>query len=198
MNKEELVRFAKDVHRVSTEKGWWDKSKCDTSFTIKQVLIISELSEAIEEYRKKDFDPKLVYWDDGTNHRRPWDTWDERTSNALGGRMPKPEGYPVELADAGIRILDTIMQFCEAPEGVISLFDLAPVKDDVVHDIPSHVLFLMMNISLASQGHSHHLTVAFEHLVEHCQVIGIDLLAEMQRKHTYNQTRSIRHGDKRA
>jgi NTP pyrophosphatase (non-canonical NTP hydrolase) len=77
----DLVRHA---HGTSREKGWWDDVP-DVVATIpeKIALMHSELSEALEEFRKPDFVPTKIYFADA-----------------------KPEGFAIELADAVIRIAD--------------------------------------------------------------------------------------------
>lgn len=76
-----------DVHALAREKGWWTDpetgAEVDAEKRIPEAiaLVHSELSEALEEYRR------------GTL----------ATYYAATG---KPEGFAVELADAVIRILD--------------------------------------------------------------------------------------------
>ena len=68
------------IHQLAVEKGWWDKER---PFPEIVALIHSELSEALEEYRK-GYPPQGIYF----------------------GEDGKPEGIPIELADAIIRIFD--------------------------------------------------------------------------------------------
>ncbi len=90
-----------EVRRVNAEHGWESKVTEDNPgmFSEKMLLVISEISEALEEFR--DHRPIAAMYfhtnEDGTL---------KRDSN---GHF-KPEGIPIEIADAVIRILD----FCEA------------------------------------------------------------------------------------
>lgn len=79
-----LNELATEVHEIAKSKGWWDEEK---SFGDLTALIHSEVSEAFEEFR---------------NHHKP----DEIYLNE-----GKPEGIPIELADAVIRILDVCARY---------------------------------------------------------------------------------------
>ena len=75
-----INEVAKQIHENAVDHGWWDEER---GFPEVLVLIHSEVSEALEEYR---------------NGRLPTEVY---TGN--GG---KPEGIPIELADVIIRIFD--------------------------------------------------------------------------------------------
>jgi len=92
-----LPRLCREAHRTAIEKGWWGHTAKRTLETQDEVLpseydarsvgellalIHSELSEALEEWRD-GYDLTAIRIEDG-----------------------KPEGFPVELADALIRVAD--------------------------------------------------------------------------------------------
>jgi NTP pyrophosphatase (non-canonical NTP hydrolase) len=74
-----LNQFCKDAYQNSLDHGFYDNPP---TFLERMSLIHSEISEAVEEYR---------------NGKQPDDIY---------YRGAKPEGIPVELADALIRIAD--------------------------------------------------------------------------------------------
>ncbi len=83
-----LREWQHTVHQVAREKGWWDRER---SFPELIALMHSELSEALEEYRRGG---------DGMWYRA-----------VPEGATGKPEGIAVELADCVIRILDACAQY---------------------------------------------------------------------------------------
>ena len=80
MNKVHIDDLAKEIHLTAKASGFWDEER---NMGEMLMLIVSELAEALEEHR----DNKSLFY-----------------RNYLG----KPEGIIIELADAAIRILDTV------------------------------------------------------------------------------------------
>ena len=87
--------WVNEVHSLAVDKGWHEEPLVAQNATgelgvdvngvaAKLMLIVSELSEALEELRA---DPSRI----------------RETYHSADG---KPEGFPVELADAAIRIMD--------------------------------------------------------------------------------------------
>lgn len=91
-----LNDWAREIHANSCAHGWWDEERPLPEILM---LIVSELSEALEEARKGDPMPGRIscmhyYGGNGV------------ACTVQSERHPKPEGIAVEVIDALIRILD--------------------------------------------------------------------------------------------
>lgn len=78
-----IAEWQKEVHALAVEKGWWDGKARQIGEQVANMH--AELSEAWEHYRNGH----MVAFHD---------------------QMGKPDGFPIELADVVIRVMDT----CEA------------------------------------------------------------------------------------
>ena len=96
-----INEFAKEVHKNAIAHGWHDKER---SFGELIALCHSELSEALEEYRK-GLKPNYTYYSGGI---QVYDSAEDERTGFGNYHMEhqKPEGIPSELADVIIRIFD--------------------------------------------------------------------------------------------
>jgi NTP pyrophosphatase (non-canonical NTP hydrolase) len=79
-----IAEIQRRVYKTAAEHGWWDgHAPQDFNVPEKLMLIVSEVSEAMEEIRRQDSNAAAIEIVNG-----------------------KPEGFVVELADAVIRIMD--------------------------------------------------------------------------------------------
>lgn len=185
--------FANEVHQVAVEHGWWDKRP---SFAEMVVMFHSELSEAVEEYRKG----------------RPMVYCEGMNSNAACREEPcggmeclrnfpdrKPEGVAVELADCIIRILDTLE---EAGVDIDSEIGFCPAYDDVIQTIARchhHIseAYIQTTKMMGSMWTAYtRLLMCIETIMDWAERNGVDMEAVLQAKHEYNKTRPYKHGGK--
>lgn len=188
------------VHKTAVEKGWYDKPRSDfESLT----LVVSELSEAVEEIRKGT---PLVYVDNCGQF--------EEINSLKDTPKGKPEGVMIEVADAAIRVLDFAgYKKIELDKIVQNL----STKDNFNYFLESEykklstpleycgfliiVASLLMGHGLGKDNDGMDADVPlFLLLCAHfCEVNGGYSLEDLIHfKHNYNTTRSYRHGGKLA
>lgn len=104
-----LKLMADEVEACNKARGWYDNER---TFGDEIALLHSEVSEALEEYRRHGAQRYVVhgmpygevaYLKEGDEY--PFTTTHEHGKQEL--RLMKPEGVPSELADVLIRLLDT-------------------------------------------------------------------------------------------
>lgn len=93
----DIKNFVNEVHENAKAHGWWEDER---SFGELIALCHSELSEALEEYRK-GLKPNEVYAKGYPNDIMSIEEYTNTYSEKA-----KPEGIPFELADVIIRIFD--------------------------------------------------------------------------------------------
>ena len=174
----DLQAFAQEVHANAVAKGFWPEGGRPWGETIS--LIHSELSEALEEHRARR--PRL--W-----HAKEWrDRYGFEGKGCHEG-LPtdggKPEGWAVELADAAIRILDTL-----AYEGL----DCRPDDDPIyIDELPERIAHAHYRISeaWAARGEGLRLRQALSICLD---AIGPDWPDILRAKHSFNLARERLHG----
>ncbi len=169
MTSDDIKQLAEDVARWREAKGFvtsWENA------TQKLFLTICELAEAGECVRKGQWE---TYQDNG-----------------------KPEGFPAEIADAAIRLLDLIGSLDLDPPEFLPVAFEQPCRTDTMLDVLLELTGDLHQVAcqLRSIGRAavFPMTAILGKLYTISQVVGFDLLGEIESKHRYNHTRPYRHG----
>lgn len=193
----DLNAFAKDVHAVAVEHGWWEGEE-NNDIDTKIALIHAEWSEALEEYRAG----RPMVWHaclecgdvcDG-------DACGEWVDGGceLDEMAKKPEGIAVELVDGCIRILDLVA----ARELDVKATVYSDRKRSTLPQLVAHLH------NLTAKGGCYiddwdvekaavMLMACIRNVKDWLDVQGVDFEELMRIKYEYNKTRSYRHGGKR-
>lgn len=113
MNINETV---KECYAISSSKGWWEHAPEGEDYTnmvaAKLMLMTSELAEALEELRTQDDISEMYFTSKtatGSLCKGSYNDILQAIQAVYGensGLLPKPEGFPSELADVVIRVFD--------------------------------------------------------------------------------------------
>ena len=199
----DLNAFAKEVHAVAVEHGWWEGEE-NNDIDTKIALIHAEWSEALEEYRagrpmvwhrcyeaEKDEEPVCV-----ENACVAWANGD----CGICSRDKKPEGIAVELVDGCLRIMDLMgrmgfeVKWEECIGGPLPL----PKLVKLLHYTTAIGGVLLYQHGNGADAEGAKLLSSCIGSVQHWLTdLGVDFEAVMLAKHAYNKTRSYRHGGKR-
>ena len=186
--------WIREIHKNAVAHGWWDEKRTEDELML---LAVSEVSEALEEYRSGRPMVYALEIDADGEQRTVTDLAAIRAKNL------KPEGIAAELVDCAIRCLDRIgadrvswwfighdMEYLEheaaaktfAQIGARVTHELAKICDQEKYEdlvITHHALAAVYALAWVS-AHSGH-----------------DAEELLRLKHEYNKTRSYRHGGKR-
>lgn len=109
-----MNQLAKEIAEISSSKGW---HFTEDQIPEKLMLMVTELAEAMEEYRAHDFVPTFVYAFVTIGEDKV--VKEAYTPELHAGA--KPEGLPIELADTIIRILHMCARFNIDIEAAVKL-----------------------------------------------------------------------------
>ena len=103
-----IADMIQESHETAVSKGWWEK---DRTFGDQIALMHSELSEALEEFRRWGILVNMMLYAEGPSGTK--------FSKIEPGQ--KPEGVAAELADVLIRIGDTCGKYSVPLEEALRL-----------------------------------------------------------------------------
>lgn len=164
MNHQELIERS---HKQAVDKGFWVKP---LTFDMAMALIISEIAEALEAYRKGRVNPD---WNDTQTVK---------------------ESFEVEIADAIIRIYDWV-----GGNG-LSLTRIKSQKKRFTEEEGHNFMMLfeasMSSYLRHKMNNSDSLSMVFNTLIDYCEFKSIDIEKYIEWKLDYNLNREYLHGKK--
>ena len=174
-------------HQNAIDKGWWKttpEGKADFSsrnFHEITFLAITELAEAFEVYR--DGRPLTEIW---------------------AGEKGKPEGFPIEMADFVIRVLETMT--ASGVDVEKSFAEELPDESEVEaeENLGEALMYISGLVtdasSIGQKSEGSYLCLASSVVASYklAEKHNFDLTAAVKTKMEYNTTRPIRHGNKLA
>lgn len=191
-NADTLNRYAKDCHQRAVAKGFWDEMHSVGHY---MMLVISELSEAVEADRLGKWaklDPDTI----DTLQRIEGAPYAQEFLREVKDRVED------EIADAVIRMLDLLGWM---------LKDRALSEREVEIDLGVSAFYIAGEMTLADAlwpilqevcchcnmyAHRTAILYAIKSLELLCARLGIDLMAHIELKLMYNETRPAKHGKK--
>ena len=188
----EQMRLIEASHRTAKNKGWWKmergKAVVEDMYE-KAVLIVSELAEAFEDYRNASRDIHTIYAV-GSAGEEPWEP-----KHMSMDPMPKPDGFPIEMADAYIRICDL------AGALDVEELDELVIETDGEQRSMGKIIYGIMECVFKVEEFERHedwFAALFAGIEGACRELDVDLSTAMTLKMAYNETRAHRHGGKKA
>lgn len=186
--------WIQEIHENAVAHGWWDEKRTEAELML---LAVSEVSEALEEYRSGR---PMVYALEIDADGEPRYTEDLA---AIRAKNLKPEGIAIELVDCAIRCLDRIG--ASATEWWIKDEDLELLERGAAAktfaQIGARVTYELSQIWEVEKFEdlviTHHAIAAVFALAWVSAHSGHDAEELLRLKHEYNKTRSYRHGGKR-
>jgi hypothetical protein len=171
----DLIELSKTIRADNASKGF-DPTEGGVERYL--LLTVSELCEAQDQLRD-GYGINEIYYSGGFT--------DE---DGVCYKGTKPEGFPVELADAIIRILD-IQAKLELTIDRLNMDYNFPLEN-----LESELLKTINFISSTSYSRTYSLNLALTRLLSIADDLGIDIEKVINEKLAYNRTRPAKHGRK--
>ena len=198
-----LAQMIAEVVEVNTANGWYEKN---VSFGEAMALMHSEVSEALEAWRKNGLESwyvRTLIPADGCRYCMEIRGTD---GPECPDHLDKPEGVPSEFADIFIRLLDYAYRFGELHLDMrlqeaygFALDESFPENMDTLHNLIARTSIVWQEANdpeFPEVTWQSYLVRVLVFLRQLCELYGIDLAAEYERKLSYNRTRGYRHGNK--
>ena len=177
-----LGEWIEKIHTNAVAHGWWERPRLWSEV---RMLVVTELAEAAEEFRSGRMDAWYLS-DSGT-----------RVDHGYVPPGRKPEGFPIEIADAAIRLLDyagfrgvrwdlddekcaangTLVDFPHRADPLAQLDRIVAILHDEGQYEDDTLVWLGVGACFA-MANAH----------------GFDLLRYIRLKHEYNVGRPYKHG----
>jgi len=214
-----LNELRNQSYEIAKSKGWHDADAPRATFDDRIALMISEASEALEEYRK-GIGPKVIYFP-LVEQMNVSDEPETDTYRSLKGKSPialaemgfKPEGIGIEIADIVIRIGDAAGAYDldleeAAGNGLRSISDM--METPTGHSPNGSASFgtwfcavsrRLLDAAAAWEKQSGfsaaiHMDEALWIVCQWCVHLGVELQSCIDIKSAFNRTRPHRHGNK--
>lgn len=199
MSGKSLREMTAEIREVNTRLGWRAERNTFGDFI---ALLHTEAAEATEAYRDHRLldatkQPTPIFRDEEIPKIRRDDVYTTRRV-LVGHRPAKPEGVGSELADLVIRLLDTCdVEGIDLVEPDLALADVAPLSDAATR---AHAMttfgdwMAWLHRHIVQFDNSRQAPAMLRAIVTVAEVFGLDLVAEYERKITYNRTRPYQHG----
>lgn len=198
----DLNAFAKEVHAVAVEHGWWEGERDEPTLVS---LMCCEVAEAMEEYRAS----RPMVWFECATSKLPCDAdenecscWDGEECCA-GDRGSKPEGIAVELIDCCLRILDLAgargwEMWQDRTFDAWRVADCERVEHLSMGELTVWLFYELSGLVVSGQVYQlDKLVRIVGSIAGWVEAQGVDYETVLRAKHEYNKTRSYRHGGKR-
>jgi len=179
-----ISELQKQAHEIAKSKGWWDRER---SWEEIVCLIHSEISEAFEEYR--------------VGRMEVWIKYAPGFEEGNTVTLKRPEGFPIELADIVIRLMDWaehdgVKIAGNYQDATVKGYEFRWHEEGL--DIPYQIMRLHSIAFDEEIMYPDNLQYCFALVCVLARSLDIDLEAAILTKMEYNRGRSYRHGGKKA
>lgn len=219
----DLNTLAKTSYAIASEKGWWNAPR---SFAALTLLMQSEVSEALEDYRNHKGLNEVYYEVVFKTGNTATLTASELASESAADptfndrvKKAKPCGIPIELADFVIRVADfagwakfDLNEAIETAERLrkekLASGASLPEEDSTNFELSLGLTNLEISLALRhwtlgdkdfqdKAGVPVHLVESLRHLFATCKALGIEIEKAIEEKAAFNKGRDFRHGGKK-